>query len=349
VTALLLQPSSALANGVDLPVREGISGERVRVSGHDWLTCCPSNTPVEHVELFLIAHGRRIRLFDVTADRKGRISAAFTVPQVRGGTYRLEACSRDPGGTICLPEGLFRVLPSSLAATGAPLAWPLALAVLLIGCWGHGAGSRMGPAQPSNDDSNGSIESDQRKGEPTPQVPETTFGPSVVSDMRGPDARMTVLEVQEALRAAYEEDYVPLLRLCVLLSGDQQVAEDIVQDAFVRFAPKIGEVPVEHLGPYLRRTAVNVWKNRLRSLTRERRARDHSGMNRITDPIGREDRAALRSAVLGLPRRQRACLVLRYYEDLPEREVARLLGCSIGTVKSQTSRSLARLKRELEG
>jgi RNA polymerase sigma-70 factor (sigma-E family) len=160
---------------------------------------------------------------------------------------------------------------------------------------------------------------------------------------------MNVVEAQEALRAAYEEHYVPLLRLCVLLSGDRHVAEDIVQDAFVRVAPRIGNVSAEHWSPYLRRVVLNLWKNRLRSLTRERRARDRSAIDRVADPIGREDRAALRSAVLRLPKKQRACLILRYYEDLPEREVASLLGCSIGTVKSQTSRALARLRREFEG
>lgn len=160
---------------------------------------------------------------------------------------------------------------------------------------------------------------------------------------------MRAIEAQEALRAAYEEHYVPLLRLCILLSGDRQVAEDIVQDAFVRVTPRIEEVPTDHLASYLRRVALNLWKNRLRSLTRERRARDRTAIVHVTDPIGREDRSALRAAVLRLPKRQRACLVLRYYEDLPEREVAALLGCSIGTVKSQTSRALARLRKELEG
>ena len=160
---------------------------------------------------------------------------------------------------------------------------------------------------------------------------------------------MSVVGVQEALRAAYEEHYVPLLRLCVLLSRDRHVAEDIVQDVFVKVAPRLDKIPAEHMAAYLRKVAVNLWRNRLRSLIRERRARDRSGIDPVMEPIGREDRAALRSAVLRLPKRQRACLILRYYEDLPEREVASLLGCSIGTVKSQTSRALARLRKEFEG
>lgn len=163
------------------------------------------------------------------------------------------------------------------------------------------------------------------------------------------EQRVTVVGVEEALRAAYEEHYVPLLRLCVLLCGDRQVAEDMVQDAFVKIAPRIGEVAPPQLGPYLRRVAVNLWKNRLRSLTRERRARDRSVTTSPIADASHEDRTLLRSAVLRLPRRQRACVVLRYYEDLPEREVASLLGCSIGTVKSQTSRALARLRKEFDG
>ncbi len=61
-----------------------------------------------------------------------------------------------------------------------------------------------------------------------------------------------------------------------------------------------------------------------------------------------EDRAELVRALRTLPARQRACVVLRYYADLPEREVADLLGCSVGTVKSQSSKALAKLRRLIE-
>ena len=61
-----------------------------------------------------------------------------------------------------------------------------------------------------------------------------------------------------------------------------------------------------------------------------------------------DDREVLWSALVGLPDRQRACLVLRFYEDLSEREVASLLGCSIGSVKSHTHRGLKRLRKDVE-
>ena len=71
-----------------------------------------------------------------------------------------------------------------------------------------------------------------------------------------------------------------------------------------------------------------------------------SGNYRVSGP--HEERDELWQAVLRLPPRQRACIALRYYEDLPEREVAAILSCSVGTVKKQSSRALAQLRRELK-
>jgi RNA polymerase sigma-70 factor (sigma-E family) len=153
---------------------------------------------------------------------------------------------------------------------------------------------------------------------------------------------------REGLRRAYEEHHARLFRLCLLLSGHRELAEDIAQDAFVRAAERLETLPASEAGPYLRTTAVNVWGNQMR-----RRALELRNLWRF---VGRasespdalvEERERLWPAVLRLPTRQRACVVLRYYEDLSEQETARVLGCSVGTVKSQTSRALARLRERM--
>lgn len=61
---VLTDPGVAKANGIDLAKLSGKPGERIEVVGHNWLTCCPQNTPVEHVELFLLIDTDRLRLFD---------------------------------------------------------------------------------------------------------------------------------------------------------------------------------------------------------------------------------------------------------------------------------------------
>lgn len=158
--------------------------------------------------------------------------------------------------------------------------------------------------------------------------------------------------VQDRLRSAFEEHATSLLRLCLLLTSRREEAEDLVQEAFVRLAPKVQRLEPDAVGPYLRRIAINVWKNRLRRLAAEFRARSRAGPESPGPDPGAPDHAALdREVVLpalrALPPRQRACVVLRHYLDLPEREVAEMLGCSIGTVKSQTRKALARLREEL--
>jgi RNA polymerase sigma factor (sigma-70 family) len=148
---------------------------------------------------------------------------------------------------------------------------------------------------------------------------------------------------QASLRRAFERHYLPTLRLCLLLSGRREEAEDIAQEAFVRLAPKIAALEEPAIGPFVRRIAINVWKNRNRRFRVELRARDLLRLPSGGWPPA-EDRDAVWEAIKRLPSRQRACLALRYYEDLSERETAAVLGCSVGTVKSQTSRALARLR-----
>jgi RNA polymerase sigma-70 factor (sigma-E family) len=150
---------------------------------------------------------------------------------------------------------------------------------------------------------------------------------------------------QDALRQAFELHYVPLLRLAALLADNRQEAEDIVQGSFVRVATRIDELPQSETGPYLRTVVLNLWRTRSRRASFEHRIwpvlRPSAPPQ---DALGERD--ALWRALQALPPRQRACLVLRYYEDLPEREIARLLRCSVGTVKSQISRGLRRLREE---
>jgi RNA polymerase sigma-70 factor (sigma-E family) len=152
----------------------------------------------------------------------------------------------------------------------------------------------------------------------------------------------------KAMRAAFEQHYVTLFKLSVALSGRREIAEDIVQDAFVAAAPRIGQLGSEEVGPYMRRVVVNLWKNRLRRLAVEIRHRRGIGAVGRSEPTQSfEDRDEVWRALSRLPDRQRACVVLRHYMDLSEREVAEVLGCSLGTVKSQTARALTKLRREI--
>lgn len=154
----------------------------------------------------------------------------------------------------------------------------------------------------------------------------------------------------EPLRVAFLAGYGRLVRLCWLLTGSKEDAEEIVQEAFVRVAPRIERLPAEVVEPYLRRTAINVWKNRLRRRSLERRtpAPEWSAAGPAPETEAPAPDDELWTAVALLPSRQRACVVLRFACDLGERETARALGCSVGTVKSQTNKALAHLRRTLE-
>ncbi len=150
---------------------------------------------------------------------------------------------------------------------------------------------------------------------------------------------------QDVLRAAFDLHYAALIRLCLALGEQPGDAEDIVQEAYVRAAPSLEQLQPGVVRAYLRRTALNIRHDRQRRVARfrlphGRDAIDHAGVI--------DQREVLWDALRRLPDRQRACLVLRFYEDLPEREVADVLGCSVGTVKSHTHRGLARLRQEVE-
>ncbi|TWD80322.1 RNA polymerase sigma-70 factor (sigma-E family) [Kribbella amoyensis] len=140
-----------------------------------------------------------------------------------------------------------------------------------------------------------------------------------------------------------------LLRTAVLLTGDQQAAEDLVQEVYERMYVHWGRVTGAP-EPYARKALTNLVANRWRRKGRKPEVALGPGHDRPTGD--RSDAFAVRdqllSALQELPPRQRAVIVLRYYEDLTEAQTAEALGCSVGTVKSQTSRGLDRLRQLTE-
>lgn len=139
-----------------------------------------------------------------------------------------------------------------------------------------------------------------------------------------------------------------LMRVAYLLTGDRSSAEDLFQSALAKTIPKWRNIrhsdPEGYLRAVMYREQVSWWR-RLR-----RRRETPIGIDDpvVTDPSGGMDlRLAMRAALWQLPPPQRTVVVLRYYEDLPEAEVAELLGCSVGTVRSRTHRAVTRLRQLL--
>ncbi|WP_066371731.1 SigE family RNA polymerase sigma factor [Herbidospora mongoliensis] len=130
----------------------------------------------------------------------------------------------------------------------------------------------------------------------------------------------------------------------LLTAGDQHASEDLVQSSLVRALgqwEKI-EAPEAYVKRVMYNQHVSLWRRAWRRHETSVAELPEKGADDGTRPV--ELRLALREAMAKLTRRQRAMLVLRYYEDLPEDEIARLMGCSIGTVRSTTHRSLAKLR-----
>jgi RNA polymerase sigma-70 factor (sigma-E family) len=132
--------------------------------------------------------------------------------------------------------------------------------------------------------------------------------------------------------------------LAMLLCGDRHQAEDLLQDCLVKLYLRWRQVARKgDPHAYLRRMLVNGnvsrWR-RTRKETLTAQTADHA------DPFAeaREPHEQLSAALMALPRQQRAVVVLRYYADLSEKQVATELGCSVGTIKTQHSRAMAKLR-----
>jgi RNA polymerase sigma-70 factor, ECF subfamily len=149
-------------------------------------------------------------------------------------------------------------------------------------------------------------------------------------------------ELADFVRARYHH----LLRRAYLLTGSQPAAEDLVQEALARCCAAWRRRPIEQPDAYLHRVMVNL----LVSRSRLRRFREYPtdvvpehGVDDTTTEHAERD--AVWQALRATPPRQRAVLVLRFYENLSEAEIAAELGVGVGTVRSQTAKGLARLRR----
>ena len=170
---------------------------------------------------------------------------------------------------------------------------------------------------------------------------------------RGTTGAVTVAwDADQAVTALYSAHYRSLTRLSALLVRDLATAEEVVQDAFVAMhgAWRRLRDPEKALS-YLRQSVVN----RSRSVLRHRAVVEKYAPKGLPDAPSAEngaivelERTAVVKALSGLPTRQREALVLRYYGDLSEAEIANAMGISRGAVKSHTARGMAALRSVLE-
>jgi RNA polymerase sigma-70 factor (sigma-E family) len=139
-----------------------------------------------------------------------------------------------------------------------------------------------------------------------------------------------------------------LLRTAWMLTGDAHLAEDLLQAALARTWPHWLRLRDGQPEAYVRKVMVRLtgswWRRRWRGET-PTAAVPEAASGDVFAAV--DERAVLLAALGGLPTRQRQVVVLRYYDDLSERQVADLLGCSVGTVKSQAARGLGKLRAAL--
>ena len=167
-----------------------------------------------------------------------------------------------------------------------------------------------------------------------------------------PTAAATEWNADRAVTELYSEHYRALVRLAAMLVRDTQTAEEVVQDAFVAMHDGWQRLrETDKALAYLRQAVVN----RSRSVLRHRTVVDKNLQKAPPDMPSAEhgamvllERHAVVMALRDLPERQREAIVLRYYADLSEAEIAATMGISRGAVKSHTARGMSALRTALE-
>lgn len=168
--------------------------------------------------------------------------------------------------------------------------------------------------------------------------------------MAAPD-ELRSLDADEALTVLYTAHYRRLVRLAALLLDDVGTSEEVVQDAYVKMHAAWRRLrDPQAAQAYLQTTVVNLARSRMR----RRQVADRHPEKPLPDGASAEhgafaalERDRVQAALRALPERQRQCLVLRYYGDLSEAQIAEAMRISTGAVKSHTSRAMTRLREAL--
>jgi len=155
----------------------------------------------------------------------------------------------------------------------------------------------------------------------------------------------------DRLGALYARHGPDALRLAYLLTGDRELSEDLVQEAFIKVAGRLTSLRnADSFRWYLRKTVVNLANSYLRHRRVERAYAKGLISSTAGAGVSSPDMAtkqAVREAIARLPVRQRAVVVLRYYEDLTDQQIASVLGWPLGSVKSSLHRAAAVLREHL--
>jgi RNA polymerase sigma-70 factor (sigma-E family) len=151
------------------------------------------------------------------------------------------------------------------------------------------------------------------------------------------------------LTTLFREHYLGLVRMALLIVGDQPTAEDVVQDAFAALHRRLDRLSDrDNTLAYIRAAVVNGCRTVLRRRRRPFRGPQPEAVwSAESSVLLGEDRREVLLALRTLPHRQREALVLRYYLDLSEAEIAEAMGVARGTVKSTTSRAIVALAKKL--
>ena len=154
---------------------------------------------------------------------------------------------------------------------------------------------------------------------------------------------------EDRLEALYRGAVGRAELLARALTGDPHFAQDIAHEAFIRVAGRFGHLrDPGAFESYLRRTVVNLCRSHFRKLGAERRSLQRLGVaDEVSPDQSPEDRDAVWTAIQRLPYRQRAAVVLRFYEDLSEAETGAILRCSARAVNSLVSRAMTSLREEM--